>query len=93
MCKDVCNDVSSPTVYINLIQREAAQELLKRNEYLEGLVPNNIKTIRPSTDRILSIFDYIMLIIIAHRSKSCGFLLKSSWCEQKSIVSINCLNP
>jgi len=53
-----------------LIQREAANELLKQNAYLEGLMPNNIKTCRPSTDRILSAFDNIMTVAINSSEKS-----------------------
>ena len=45
-----------------LIQREASNELIKRNEYLEGVMPNNIKTCRPKTDKMLSLFDNIMQI-------------------------------
>ncbi|ETR64858.1 MAG: hypothetical protein OMM_06177 [Candidatus Magnetoglobus multicellularis str. Araruama] len=62
-----------------LIQREASNELLKRREYLEGVMPNNIKTCRPKTDKILSLFENIMLIEIK----------KSEDKEIRGITSLN----
>jgi hypothetical protein len=62
-----------------LIQREASNELIKRNEYLEGVMPNNIKTCRPKTDKMLSLFDNIMLIEVNKK-------------ERKEIVGITSLN-
>jgi transposase len=62
-----------------LIQREASNELLKRREYLEGVMPNNIKTCRPKTDKILSLFENIMLIEIK----------KSEEKEIRGITSLN----
>ena len=62
-----------------LIQREASNELLKRKEYLEGVMPNNIKTCRPKTDKILLLFENIMLIKIK----------KSEEKEIRGITSLN----
>jgi transposase len=45
-----------------LIQRQAAQELLRRGSPLDGLLPNRIKTWRPQTDKLLAAFDNIHLI-------------------------------
>ncbi|MEK7378906.1 MAG: transposase, partial [Candidatus Binatota bacterium] len=42
-----------------LIQRQAAQELLRRGHPLEGLMPNKIRTWRPQTCTLLAAFDNI----------------------------------
>jgi transposase len=62
-----------------LIQREASNELFKRKEYLEGVMPNNIKTCRPKSDKILSLFENIMLIKVERK-------------EGKEIIGITKLN-
>jgi transposase len=49
-----------------LIQRQAAQELLKRGHPLEGLMPNKIRTWRPQTYLLLAAFDNINWVEIIH---------------------------
>jgi transposase len=53
-----------------LIQRQAAQELLRRNSPLDGLFPNKIKTWRPQTDKMLAAFDNIHLVQITDETTS-----------------------
>jgi len=45
-----------------LIQRQAAQELEKRDRPLSGLMPNKIQTWRPQTDELLAAFDSIHVV-------------------------------
>jgi transposase len=49
-----------------LIQRQAAQELEKRNRPLSGLMPNKIQTWRPQTNELLAAFDNIDVVAGYH---------------------------
>ena len=49
-----------------LIQRQAAQELEKRERPLAGLMPNKIQTWRPQTDQLLDAYDNIDVVGAYH---------------------------
>lgn len=49
-----------------LIQRQAAQELEKRERPLSGLMPNKIQTWRPQTDQLVAAFDNIDVVAGYH---------------------------
>ena len=49
-----------------LIQRQAAQELEKRERPLSGLMPNKIQTWRPQTDQLVAAVDNIDVVAGYH---------------------------
>ena len=53
-----------------LIQRQTAQELLRRDRPLAGLMPNKIQTWRPQTATLLAAFDNINWVEILHEGFS-----------------------
>jgi transposase len=62
-----------------LIQRQTAQELLRRGYPLEGLMPNKIQTWRPQTNTLLAAFDNINWVEI----------IREGYSPLRSVTSLN----
>ncbi len=88
----ICSMLFIMTVALQLytlIQREAANELLKRKEYIEDVMPNNIKTCRPGTDKLLSLFENIMLIEIKKKGEKRIGITSLNKTQQKILDILN----
>ncbi len=71
--KNICSMMSIMTFTLQLytlIQRQVAQELLRRGYPLDGLMPNKIQTWRPQTDNLLAAFDNVAFVEISQNDRS-----------------------
>lgn len=67
--KRICSMILILTLTLQLytlIQRQTAQELLRRDSPLEGLMPNKIRTWRPQSHELLAAFDNIHCVEIVY---------------------------
>lgn len=73
----ICSMMAIMTLTLQLytlIQRQASQEIERRDFPLDGLMPNRIQTWRPQTDNLLDAFDNINFIEIQQDGQSSLYL-------------------